>query len=109
MVAVEAAAAAELRELVEQRLGGGDALLLDTVALDASRPCTAVAHGKKSVHLVLRASLADSPLLLAGPADAGVFARRVRDRLLRDACEGAAALIDLAVYADRRAFRLLGA
>jgi len=42
---------------------------------------------KQSVHLVMRASLAGAPLLLAGPAEAGAFARRVRDRLHLDGRE----------------------
>ena len=105
---VEAVAAAELRTLAAARFAAADALHIDIVALEATRPCAANTPGKYSVHLVLRASLADAPLLLAGPADAGAFARRVRGRLLHEGREGAAALIDLSVYADRRAFRLLG-
>ena len=40
--------------------------------------------------------------------DAGAVARRLSERLIEEGHKDAAGLIDLAVYGDRRAFRLLG-
>ena len=104
---IGAVAATELRELAAQRRGVA-ALHVDSVTLHATRPLTESAAGKLSRHIVLRASAAGVPFLLAGPADAGAFAQRVHARLRQSGCEGAAALIDLKVYTSGRAFRLLG-
>jgi hypothetical protein len=82
--------------------------LIDVLALDATRPIEAELAGKYSAHLVCRMWRDGAPWLLRGPADAGAVARRLSERLIEEGHTHAAALIDLAVYGDRRPFRLLG-
>ena len=101
---VAAAAVLELRQLA----AAGAPLRVEVLQLTASRPPSDSASGKVSRHLLLQAALHGRQALLAGPRAAGALAQRVQRRLLDEKCAAAAGLIDLAVYGDRRAFRLLG-
>lgn len=80
----------------------------DFLMLDATRPIEGELPGKYSAHLVCQMWRDGAPWLVRGPADAGAVARRLSERLIEEGHKHAAALIDLAVYGDRRAFRLLG-
>jgi hypothetical protein len=80
----------------------------DFLMLDATRPIEGELPGKYSAHLVCRMWRDGAPWLLRGPVDAGAVARGVGERLIAKGHPHAAELIDLAVYGDRRAFRLLG-
>ena len=80
----------------------------DFLMLDATRPIEGELPGKYSAHLVCRMWRDGAPWLVRGPADAGAVARRLSERLTEEGHKHSAALIDLAVYGDRRPFRLLG-
>ena len=106
---VAATAAVVLAELAALREPGAlSPLRINVLMLDATRPIEGELAGKYSAHLVCRMWRDGVPWLLRGPADAGAVARRVSERLLEEGHTHAAALIDLAVYGDRRPFRLLG-
>lgn len=106
--ALEAEIIAVLMELAARREANADVVQVDIHVLDATRPPTADRVGKFSRHMICRASRRDAPWLLRGPAEAGIVARLVSERLRASGLSAAAELIDLAVYGGGRAFRLVG-
>ena len=101
-----ASVSTRLLTAVAQRQLPGAQLDVRTIALDSHR------HDKFSRHVVLHvhaitASGLRVPVPLATLADAALLAQRVSAELAADA-RAVAGLVDMAVYGDRRCFRIYG-